>query len=673
MASDSDKEKNFFGRPRRSSFVAATPENDDFLPVLPAVGSIPIPSAADVNFFPPVETGQPSLREPEPPARLVVPTRRSMTEEEIAGAFAEAQDMSSSEQILLLDSQMTLREDDLRTARSFVATLRTANPREAAPLLEELKIRFADVDPEIQEFTLGESSVTASAHSVDATPAESAAPVQTVESASAAAPVPPTAPAPPTSAASVVESAEAAEPAPNGRYRGWAAVLALSAIVAAIVPVSSAVFTAFGSPAPELVGSLLGASGVVVLFVAIVSIVPLVLLARSTAARHGLSWTAALGRVLGPTSGVVQVTVLAVFSLAGFVSVLLATTEGVGLQLASIPGVTSVIATVAPNAHLTVLVVSLLVAAGFGLAALPRRPFRGTILLLAGFITVGPGFVILTNLAVVANLNSEMQVSPENLLLATGIIPIVILVLAAVETGAATAVRRDANKLHGLWLYVGLGLGIGFAAWVLVAGMGNDSGGSVFVGSNPALHLVAPSNDLAFIFGVVVFSVPVVFLAALVGRTLSMVTVRGDADAPRVWVRLLVLAIPVTVFVLDALGVLTDLGKIMPGAAFLSIPAMSIVGLMAGASIASRRGLSGGAMVVNTVLSSILTLVGLTLTLWAVPGLEPLYSESIAPIAASLGLTGAAALIVPSAIVIISFVFSLVVSAVGSRRPARTD
>jgi hypothetical protein len=85
------------------------------------------------------------------------------------------------------------------------------------------------------------------------------------------------------------------------------------------------------------------------------------------------------------------------------------------------------------------------------------------------------------------------------------------------------------------------------------------------------------------------------------------------------------------------------------------------------------RGLSGGAMVVNTVLSSILTLVGLTLTLWAVPGLEPLYSESIAPIAASLGLTGAAALIVPSAIVIISFVFSLVVSAVGARRPARTD
>lgn len=664
MASDSDKEKNFFGRPRRSSFVAATPENDDFLPVLPAVGSTPLPSAADVNFFPPVETGQPSLREPEPPARLVVPTRRSMTEEEIAGAFAEAQEMSSSEQIALLDSQMTLREDDLRTARSFLATLRTANPREAQPLLDELKVRYADVDPEIADFTLGDAPA---APVNDDTSAESTSPVLAVGGAAV------TSPAPHASPVRVESAADTAEQAPNGRYRGWAAVIALSSIVAGLVPISSAVFTAFGAPAPELVDSLLGASGVVVLLVAIVSIVPLVLLARSTAARHGLSWTAALGRVLGSASGVVHVTVLAAFALVGFFSVLQQTTQGVGLQLASIPGVASAIAAAAPNAHLTVLVVSALVAAGFGLAALPRRLFRGTMLLLTGFIIVGPAIVILTNIAVVSNLNSETPVNADNLVLATGIIPIVILVLAAVETGAATVVRRDAQRLHGLWLYVGLGIGIAFAAWVLLAGMGSDNQGSLFIGSNPALHVVAASVDLAFIFGVVVFAVPGLFLAALVGRTLSMVTVRGDADSPHVWVRLLVLVLPLTVFALDALGVLPDLGELLPGAAFLSIPAMSIVGLMAGASIASRRGLRNGAKVVNTVLASALTLVGLALTLWAVPGLEPLYNESIAPVAASLGLTGATALVVPSAIAIVSFVCSLLVSAVGSRRPTRTD
>jgi len=134
-----------------------------------------------------------------------------------------------------------------------------------------------------------------------------------------------------------------------------------------------------------------------------------------------------------------------------------------------------------------------------------------------------------------------------------------------------------------------------------------------------------------------------------------------------------VLALPLTVLGLDALGVLPDLADLLPGAAFLSIPAMSIVGLMAGASIASRRGLRNGAMVVNTVIASALTLVGLALTLWAVPGLESLYNEAIAPVAASLGLTGATALVVPSAIAIVSFVCSLLVSAVGSRRPTRTD
>lgn len=666
MASDSDKEKNFLGRPRRSSFVPATAENDDFVPVLPAVGSTPLPTAADVNYFPTVETGQPSLREPEPPARLVVPTRRSMTEEEIAGAFAEAQDMSSSEQIALLDSQMTLREDDLRIARSFLATLRTANPREAEPLLQELKIRFADVDPEIEGFTLGESSADSATIAGDVVPTESVTPPGAVDNAG------------PTSSSQTpvvtsTSSPDGVEQTPNGRYRGWAAVIALATIVAALVPVSAAVFTAFGAPAPEMVESLLGASGVFVLVVAIATTVPLVLLARSTAARHALSWTSALGRVLGPASGVVHVTVLALFALVGFLSVLLATAQGVGLQLASIPGVASALAAVAPNAHLTVLVVAALVTVGFGLAALPRRLFRGTILLMTGFIAVGPAVVMLTNIAVVANLNSNLSINPDNLLLVSGIIPIVVLVIAAVETGVATVVRRDANRLHGLWLYVGVVIGIGFAAWVLLAGMGNDSQGSVFVGSNPALHLVAASTELAFLFGVVVFAVPVLFLAALIGRTLSMVTVRGDADSPRVWVRLLVVSIPLAVLVLDALGVLSDLADILPGAAFLSVPAMAIIGLMAGASIASRRGLSRGAMVINTVLVSALTLAGLTLTLWAVPGLEAVYSASIAPVAASLGLSGATAFVVPSAIVMVSFVCSLVVSAIGARRPVHTD
>jgi len=104
MVADKENGKNLFGRPRRSSFVAASEENADFVPILPAVGSTPIPAAADVNFFPTVATGQPSLREPAAPARLVVPTRKSMSEEEIATVFVESADMTSSDQIAMLDA-----------------------------------------------------------------------------------------------------------------------------------------------------------------------------------------------------------------------------------------------------------------------------------------------------------------------------------------------------------------------------------------------------------------------------------------------------------------------------------------------------------------------------------------------------------------------------------------
>ena len=365
--------------------------------------------------------------------------------------------------------------------------------------------------------------------------------------------------------------------------------------------------------------------------------------------------------------------ILAIFAVTGFVSVLITTSQGVGIQLSSIPAITSLVSAAAPNGHLTVLMVSALIALGFALAAMPRRLFRATILLLTGFLIAGPSVVLLTNLAVVANSNSALGVTPENILLATGIIPIAVLVFSWVETGAATVVRRDDKHLHGLWLYLGLVFGIGFSAWVLLAGMGNDNQGSVFVGSNPVLHLTAPSNELAFLFGVIVFSVPVVFLAALIGRTLSMLTVRIDSDTPRLWVRFLVVAVPIALLVLDAVGVLPDLAGVVPSAPFLSIPLMAAVGLMAGASIASRRGLAGGAMVVNMVVTSLLTLVGLALTLWAVPGLDSIYTASIAPLASSIGLSGSTAFVIPSAILVLAFVCSLVVSAFGARRSVRAD
>jgi hypothetical protein len=666
MVADKENEKNLFGRARRSSFVAASEENADFLPILPAVGSTPIPAASDVNYFPTVATGQPSLREPAPPARLVVPTRKSMSEEEIATVFAESAEMTSSEQILMLDSQVTLREDDLRTAKEFVAHLRAAKPTDAQPLLDELKQVFADVDPKIASLSLSDEPMPDSpTNGADDAPA-AITPQSTTGSTS--------------TLATLLESPPPAVPARgisqgipgNGRYRGWNAVVLVATIAAILIPVTSAVFTGFGSPVPVNIELMLGSSGVFASAVALLAAFPLVLLARSTSIRHALTTRAAIQRVTGTVGGALLWTIGSLVVLVGLLTVLLVTSQGVGLQLSSIPGVTSTLAQFAPNAHASVIVVALIVFVGFLIASLSRRAFRGAILALAGFTLIGPTIVILTGLAVVATANTGSVLTPENIVIATGIIPIGVILFAGIESGSATVVRRDENAAVGVPLYIGLAAGVGFAAWVLVAGMSPDALGDLSVGSNPALHVVASSVELALISGTIAFAVPLILVAALIGRSLMMVTVRDDRDASSVLIRVIVIVVPLVLLALDITGIAGDITMVLPGIPFVSIPLMVIVGLMAGASIASRGELGGVARVINAVLSTLLMAAGLALTSWSVPGLANVYESSIAPLAATVGLSGTVLLVVPTAVLVFSFVLSLIVSMPSAVRSNRT-
>ncbi len=665
MAADNENGKNLFGRPRRSSFVAASEENADFVPILPAVGSTPIPSASDVNYFPTVATGQPSLREPAPPARLVVPTRKSMSEEEIATVFVESAEMTSSEQISMLDAQVTLREDDLRTAKEFVAHLRLAKPADAQPLLDELKLVFADVDPKIASLSLGYEPVPESLTiAVDEAPA--ATDTQSTTGS-------------PSTLATLLEAAPPAVPARdlpqetfvNGRYRGWNAVILVATMVAIMIPLTSAVFTGFGAPVPVNIESMLSSSGAFAAIVALLAALPLVVLARSTSIRHALSTRVAIQRVAGVVGGTLLWTIGSLVALVGLLTVLLATLQGVGLQLSSIPGVTSTLVQFAPNAHASVIVVALLVFVGFLIASLSRRAYRALILALAGFTLVGPAVVILTGLSVIATINTGETFTPENIVLATGIIPVSVILFAGVESGAATVVRRDETAVVGIWLYIGLAAGLGFAAWVLIAGMSPDVLGTVFIGSNPALHVVAASAELAYISGMIAFAVPLILLAALTGRSLMMVTVRDDREASAVLIRVIIIAVPLVLLGLDLTGIAGDITGVLPGIPFVSIPLMVIVGLMAGASIASRRQLGGVARVINTVLSTLVMVVGLALTSWSVPGLANIYDSFIAPFATTLGLSGTVSIVVPTAVLVSSFVLSLIVSAPSAVRPNR--
>lgn len=667
MAADKDNGKNLFGRPRRSSFVAASEENADFVPILPAVGSTPIPAASDVNYFPTVATGQPSLREPSPPARLVVPTRKSLSEEEIATIFVESADMSSSEQISMLDAQVTLRDDDLRTAKEFVGFLRSAKPDEAASLLDELKRTYADVDPQIATLTLGGDTTPVPSGNSDVHElfGESVSPQESPSSVS------------PRGSEQAAESrpaaVSAAQNSVNGRYRGWSAAILVATLFAVLIPVTSAVFTPFGSPAPDSVDSLLSASGVVVAVVALVTSLPLLLLARSTAVRHALSTRTALQRVAGRVGGTILWILGASVTLVGLVTVLLVTTQGVGLQISSIPGVTSTLAQFAPQAHVSVFIVVLVLFAGFVIASLPRAAFRSLILALTGFSLVGPAVVILTGLAVVATTNTGIVLSPENLVIATGIIPISVILLAGVESGTATVVRRDEKPIIGVWLYIGLAAGAGFAAWFLVAGISPDASGNVLVGSNPALHIVASGGGLAFLLGAIAFVAPLTLVVALIGRSLVMATVSDDRQGGSWITRILLLIVPAVIIAIDVTGLAGDITTLLPGIPFVSIPLMVIVGIMAGASVASRRKIAGGARVVHSVIGVLLVLVGCALTSWSVPGLANTYTSVIAPLSEPLGLSGTVSLVVPAAVLVISFVLSLVVSMVGVVRPNRTS
>ncbi|MEY4898972.1 MAG: hypothetical protein RL294_783, partial [Actinomycetota bacterium] len=528
-----------------------------------------------------------------------------------------------------------------------------------------LKQVFDDVDPKIASLSLGYEPVSESL-----TTAVNVAPAATETQSITGSP---------STLATLLEAAPPAVPARdlpqetfvNGRYRGWNAVILVATMVGILIPVTSAVFTGFGAPVPVNIESMLSSSGAFAAIVALLAALPLVVLARSTSIRYALSTRAAIQRVAGVVGGTLLWTIGSLVALVGLLTVLLATLQGVGLQLSSIPGVTSTLVQFAPNAHASVIVVALLVFVGFFIASLSRRAYRALILALAGFTLVGPAVVILTGLSVIATINTGEMFTPENIVLATGIIPVSVILFAGVESGAATAVRRDETAVVGVWLYIGLAAGLGFAAWVLIAGMSPDALGTVFIGSNPALHVVAASAELAFISGMIAFAVPLILLAALIGRSLMMVTVREDREASAVLIRVIIIAVPLVLLGLDLTGIAGDITTVLPGIPFVSIPLMVIVGLMAGASIASRRELGGVARVINTVLSTLVMVVGLALTSWSVPGLANTYDSFIAPFATTLGLSGTVSIVVPTAVLVSSFVLSLIVSAPSAVRPNR--
>ncbi len=685
MSEERDDEAGGAPAGRRSSYVPPAEVNNDYVPSLPPVGSSPIPAAADVNYFPSVQTGAPQLNQPTPPARLVLPNRQSLTEEQIATRFAESSEMTSTEQIALLDAQMTLREADIKTATEFYAQLLLANPAEAAPLLDDLKSKFGDLDESIGNMTVrsangSESAVTAPnvpSDTVEALPmladevdvvidgavAPTRVPVSEVEIST---------PAPVTSSANFT-AAQVVDPdtAMLGRYRGWSTLMTIAVTVAALIPAGFAVFTAFGAPIPDLVSNFLGSAGVVVLAFAVVISLPLVLMARSTAFRHGLGWRAAFSRVFGG-GGLVLAILAAVSIVVSLVVVLLVPAQGIGQQLAAIDVVAQTLSTIAPNAHIGVVLVALVLTVSGVIAALPRRLFRAKALTLTGFVIAGPSVFILQGLAIAGNTTAGPFFSMDVVTVATAIVPIVLTLVASTESGIATATSRDETKRHGLWLYIGLALGAGFAAWTLVEGFASSDAVDIYVGSNPVLHATSSHMPVAIVLAAVIVVTPLILIVSLALRHLAMATTSVDRNAPALWVRIVIVVVPLALLTVDVLGLIPDPMTFLPQISFVSVPLLVVIGALAGASIASKRVVSGGARVTLTIASLIFTTLGLAATTWALP-FTTIYESAIAPILASVGISGTSVLAVPAGLLVASFVVSLIASSVGSRRSIDRD
>lgn len=673
---------------RRKSFVAANPADNDFVPTLPAVGSAPIPAARDINLFPPVQTGKPQLAQPSAPARLVVPTRQSLTSDEVAMLFAGNAEMSSAEQIALLDAQMTLRDADLAAVREFVTLLRRANPDEAVPLLADVKSRFHDLDDEVALLSLTsipdgtpEPVVTPEPEPplvVSAPVVETVAPVSpvsppavdtpTVDAVFGSMTIPAETPVP------IVPGSMPKVPVPSytaGRHRGWSVVIGFATLLATFVPLTFAVFTGFGSPQATLAGDLQGIPGVVVIILVTIVSIPLTALARTTSVRHALTWRAALERVTGKAGGILLGIFVAISMVAVLVSTLLSISSAVVTQVTEIPLVTPLFASLAPNAHLSALLAGSSLLVGFVIAALPRGLYRAKILTLTGFMLAGPAVVIITSLAVIA-MSGTGSLSSSTIVFTAAVIPIVLGLMAATESGSTTITRRDGEGASGAWLFVGLGLGIAFSAWSLVSSLGGGLS-ATSVGGNPALHLTGGSDLVTTIFGAVVIVVPTVLIAALVGRGVLAVFVSDDRGVAPGWVRVVLALSPLVLIGADVVGLVSDPVTALPGTIFLAVPILVVTGMMAGASVAARKGIRGGARVANFIVGVVLVLVGFALTAWAATPLQNVYHAIVAPVVSRVGLGESGALVVPALLVAFSFVASLIVSSAGLARTDEND
>lgn len=534
---------------RRSSYVPP-PEESSGEPIdIPRiVVSGDIPEAYSSNDSVPdlqrrasddVDTGEVPVLIEEPAApvapALAIPTRQSLTPEELSRALDPAAGLSSSEQMALLDSQIALREADANAASRFLDEAREAGTPDAAAMFDVAKTLFADVAPELvsvritpappvpevtEDVSIADVSIddTTDAAAVDA--ATEAGGLEFIESLVNS----------DNAEGSTAQEWSLDVPATSSSHSASAVKRLHLTTAAAVIALSLTALVLTFSAGLEP-SSFIGIAGV-----SLIIAIGFVFGARSFTARTGSTLRDVIESLTGRTVGRITLVVAALGGLSALSTSLAGFMQGVAeneVTAGFVSRLGDIVGPVPPIA--TAVLFGLAVA----LSTLPLRALRAFLLTGIGFTVIAAGSVVGMSGFLVAA--SEKWEIPEitSIVSSGGLVTALAFVIGGIGFASIHSLTREHEGIrNGVWLGVGAGIGFLAAAATIALALISPESEHYFFANNSLVHVVSSSATLAVLLGALVSGVALVTTVTLVVRGALMFSVNDDRSEPSVWWKL---------------------------------------------------------------------------------------------------------------------------------------
>lgn len=614
------------------------------------------------------------------PARLPeLPARKSLTPEGLAEAMVANGGMSSNDQMALLDLQIPLREADAAAVAQYVEAVSASGDSTADTLIAAAADVFGDIAPELfvglisdaDEFTDDSTPITGVpvVEHIEVIEVEQdeqgdvvAVSVLDIETETMSHVAPQGSASDDQSWSLPAPADVVVDEAPTVQRRHWWTLVGYAAAVSSLIVAGFATVVANSTVAPF---AWLVVGGVAVA-------IPFLEPARHFHVRVGATWRAGLEEVFGRVTGRIASAGFAALVALMLLVTITTTTAGLGAQLEASDTVGALLTGFIPTGTLGPILAALALFGGAVIAALPHRWYRAKVLVLMGWTALGTGVVAAMGTFLVLSTQAATTPNLEVLAKQFGLVAATALVLLPSSLDALHEITRvRESRTGGLWLYIGLSLGLLTTAGVVAGSLLAQGGTHFFFANNPALHITAPSGLLNELLGALAFVPAVLLISALGFRAINSATVTDDRQDPNVVVGWLLLLKPLALAAVAYLGFAPLVLSFVPQPSVLSVPVAATLGVLAARGVRGRtvsgRGAKGtlvGVALVATALGwGFSSGTGLTSS-WVGyinNALRPygyglLYIDSLAPIA-----TGVA-----------SFLIAFVVVAIATRR-SRTN